>query len=164
VAESIDLNYWLDTYLQIAVGALSPEPGLVFVQPGGEVAWDECDCDGQGWSRVLGVVPVMGQMLAKGLPCGIQYWDLQLAVGVLRCVASVDARGNPPGAVKITDDGHRFATDASDLLQAVTCAPHTRSVTGLTPLGPLGGCAGSEVAFTVRVRACACPDDEGETP
>jgi len=159
MADTIDLNAWLEQYLQIAVDALDPKPGLVFVQPGGEVAWDNCDCDGQAWSRVITVAPVQGPILARGIPCGIQWWDIQLAVGVLRCVATVDDRGKAPTATQITADGKRFADDASTLLQAVTCAPSTRSVAGLTPLGPLGGCAGSEVAFTVRVNACACPDE-----
>lgn len=155
MSTSVDLNYWLDSYLAIATGAVAPV-GKSFVQPGGEVAWDQCDCDGQAWSRLLGIVPVLGQVKANGLPCGVLYWDLQLAVGVLRCVATVNDRGQFPTGPQITDDGHRFGTDAADLLQAVVCAPYTRTVVGVTPLGPLGGCAGSEVVFTVRVNACSC--------
>jgi hypothetical protein len=156
----VDVAGWLDRYLAIATAALDPVPGKTFIQPGGEVAWDQCDCDGQAWSRLVGIQPIVGQIRANGLPCGVQAWELQLAVGVLRCVHTVTDRGTFPTGPQITDDGHRFATDGANLLQAVTCAPYTRSIIGLTPLGPLGGCAGSEVVFTVRVNPCACPDPE----
>lgn len=159
VNTNVNLTYWLDAYLAITLAAVGPV-GKSFIQPGGEVAWDQCDCDGQAWSRVVAVTPVTGNNLANGMPCGILYWDLQLAVGVLRCVHTVTDRGTFPTGPQITEDGHKFAEDAANLLQAVTCAPYTRSVTGLTPLGPLGGCAGSEVVFTVRVKACACPPEE----
>lgn len=160
MADTIDLNLWLDQYLAIAVGALDPKPGKTFIQPGGEVAWDQCDCNGQAWARLVTAVPVLGQTLARGMPCGILAWDLQLAVGVLRCVHTVTDRGTFPTGAQITDDGHQFGEDAANLLQAVLCAPHTRQIIGLSPLGPLGGCAGSEVLFVVRVAACACPDED----
>ena len=159
MATTIDLNHWLDTYLAVAVAALDPVPGKTFIQPGGEVAWDQCDCDGQAWSRLVGVTPVITQIKANGFPCGIQAWDLQLAVGVLRCVHTVTDRGTFPTGPQINTDGLRFGTDAANLLQAVTCAPSTRQVLGVVPLGPLGGCAGSEVLFQVRANACACPEE-----
>jgi hypothetical protein len=158
VAATLDINGLLDHYLAVAVAALDPTPGKVFVQPGGEVAWDQCDCDGQAWSRLLEVAPVVGSTKANGMPCGILYWNLQMAVGVLRCVAVVNDRGVAPAAAKITADGHKFGADAANLLQAVVCDPQTVAIVGVTPLGPLGGCAGSEVLFSVRVQACACPE------
>ena len=160
MADTIDLNAWLDSYLAIGVGALTPAPGKTFVQPGGEVAWDQCDCDGQAWSRLLTASPVLGATLARGMPCGILAWDLQLAVGVLRCVHTVTDRGTFPTGVQITGNGHQFGADAANLLQAIVCAPYTRQVLGVSPLGPLGGCAGSEVLFVVRVPACPCPEED----
>lgn len=159
-ASTINIAAWLDRYLAVAMSALDPAPARQIVQPGLEVAWDEC-CDGQGWSRLIGVIPVLGANRANGMPCGIQWWNLQLAVGVIRCVHVVDDNGVAPSAAQITADGDQFATDVSDLLQAIVCDKYTYAVTGITPLGPQGGCAGSEVQFTVRVNACGCPP-EGE--
>lgn len=156
MADTINLGSWMDYYLTVAMAGLEPAPARQIIQPGTEVAWDEC-CDGMGWVRLLNVQPTPTATKANGMPCGIQWWNIQLAAGVLRCVDVVDDRGVAPTAEQITADGHEFALDASNLLQAIVCDRYTYQVSGVTPVGPQGGCAGSEVQFIVRVPACQCP-------
>jgi hypothetical protein len=158
-----DLNSWLDHYLAVAVEALGtpatettpaiPFMGKAFVQPGEQVAWDQCDCDGQAWVRLVRADPVYGTRKANGKRCVVR-WDVQLAVGVLRCVTGPSDRGTLPKAATITTEGHRFADDFAALLAAVECDQYTDTLLEAVPLGPEGGCAGSEVRFTVRTEPC----------
>lgn len=144
-------------YAALAAGALSPAPGrLIVIQPGAEVAWDQCDCDGQAWARIITVTTPEMRVKASGLPCGVSWWNVLMAVGVLRCVSPMADDGEPPSAAAVSADGGRFTADLSNLLQAVGCAPRTQSIVEGVPLGPQGGCAGSEVRFMVRVPVCGC--------
>ena len=148
-----DFKVYLDHYLDLIAAKLTPVPAKVFVQPGGEVAWDQEKCDGQAWSRIVSLAPVIGTRKANGVAC-IEWWDVTFAVGVLRCVANVNNRGKVPTAAQITADGHEFADDLVTLLTAIECDEYVRQVTGVTPLGPQGNMAGSEVQFIVRVQPC----------
>ena len=164
-----DIRKLLNFYLALAVEALSvpadeeagtpaiPFTGKQFVQPGTEVAWDQCDCDGQIWSRMVRAEPIYDTPKANGIPCVVR-WDVQLAVGVLRCVAQptqgTNGRVILPSGDQITDDGHRFADDILDLMTAIECDTSKYRVVEAVPLGPNGGCAGSEVRFIVRVTPC----------
>lgn len=148
-----DFNVYLDHYLAAASAALTPTPGKTFVQPGEEVAWDQCDCDGQAWSRLVTAVPVYGERKANGKRCVVR-WDVTFAVGVLRCVKVPNARGVLPTGPQITEDGHKFAADMLALMTMVECDQYVDSVLEAVPLGPQGSCAGSEVRFTVRVQPC----------
>jgi hypothetical protein len=158
-----DFNAFLDHYLEVAVAALGtpatdttpavPFGGKAFVQPGEEVAWDQCDCEGQAWSRLVRAQPVYGDRKANGKRCIVR-WDVQLAIGSLRCVTGPTDRGTLPKAATITAEGHRYANDFAALLSAVECDPYTDTVLEAVALGPNGGCAGSEVRFNVRVGPC----------
>lgn len=148
-----DFAAYLDFYLALIGGVLTPTPGKMFVQPGEEVAWDQCDCNGQAWSRLVNAVPVYGTSKANGIPCVVR-WDVTLAVGVLRCVAGPTDKGTLPKGETITADGHQFAADIATLMQAIECDPGVYRVLEAVPLGPQGGCAGSEVRFLVRLAPC----------
>ena len=150
---ALDFKAYLDHYVDLLGEALDPVPGKVFVQPGDEVAWDQCDCDGQAWAKIVNVLPVVGTRKADGRVC-VQWWDVTFAVGVLRCVAGPNQRGVLPNAKQITADGHRFADDLVALMGMVEGDSYVRQITQATPLGPQGGCAGSEVQFIVRVQPC----------
>lgn len=151
-----DFVAYLDHYVSEVGRVLDPTPGKLFAQPGGEVAWDQCDCAGQGWARFVSAVPVYGDRKANGRRC-VTRWDATFAVGVLRCVQSPTQKGQivrlPTGA-QITEDGHTFARDLVALMGMVECDQYVDSMIEALPLGPDGGCAGSEVRFTVRVQPC----------
>uniref|UniRef100_A0AAU7J891 Tail terminator n=1 Tax=Microbacterium phage Sunny TaxID=3144828 RepID=A0AAU7J891_9VIRU len=148
-----DFTASLTHYREAITGALTPTPGRIFSQPGGEVAWDQCDCDGQAWSRIVSLTPVIGTRKANGIAC-VEWWDVTFAVGVLRCVQGPTQRGNPPSATAVTADAERFATDLLALMAVIENDPYVRQITQATPLGPQGGCAGSEVQFIVRLEPC----------
>ena len=152
-----DIQGALDHYLAVAVAALDPVPGKQFVLAGNEVPWDQCDCDGQVWSRVVSMVPIIANVKANGQPCTVLRWELTLAVGVIRCVAvPAEGSGKLPSGAKMTLDGHKAATDMANLVQAVLCDPNTLTMPGALPLGAQGGCAGSEVTFTTKLTPCNC--------
>lgn len=144
---------YLDHYLALVAGSLVPAPGKTFVQPGEEVAWDQCDCNGQAWSRLVRAEPIYGTAKANGIPCVVR-WDVQMAVGVLRCVSGPTDKGTLPKGETITAEGHQFAADIAALMQAIECDGYTYRLLEAVPLGPQGGCAGSEVRFLVRIAPC----------
>ncbi|QDF19046.1 hypothetical protein SEA_BUSEPHILIS_31 [Microbacterium phage Busephilis] len=148
-----DFKVYLHHYRDLAEAALNPTPTRVFVQPGAEVAWDQEKCDGQAWSRLVSMTPVLGTRKANGVAC-VEWWDVTFAVGVLRCVANLDNRGRIPTAEQITADGDQFADDLVALLTAVECDQYVRQLVGVQPAGPQGNAAGSEVQFIVRVQPC----------
>ena len=147
---------WLHHYLDAAVAALDPVPTKQFILAGGEVPWDQCDCNGQVWARVVSLNPVLGPTKANGQPCVVQHWDLTMAIGVIRCVAVPSDSGKLPTGPRMTQDGDKAADDLARLVQAVVCDPLTSTIQGGVPLGAQGGCAGSEVTFGVRIKPCGC--------
>ena len=153
----LKVKEFLHHYLDVVVAALDPVPGKQFVLAGGEVPWDQCDCNGQVWSRVVNLQPVVGNTKANGQPCTVLHWEFTMAVGVIRCVAVPTESGKLPGGARMTQDGDRAALDLAAMIQAVVCDPLTYNVTSGVPLGALGGCAGSEVTFVVRLAPCGCP-------
>lgn len=144
---------YLTHYRDLIAERLEPTPGKVFIQPGGEVAWDQCDCEGQAWARFVTATPVLGTRKANGQSC-VEWWDVTFAVGVLRCVKGPTQRGILPSGEQISADGERFATDLVTLMTAIECDGFVRQIGQALPLGPSGGCAGSEVQFIVRVQPC----------
>jgi len=143
----------LEALLQCAAGALD-DCGVpaerVSLSPGSAVAWDDC-CAGQLWVRAISITPVQTQ------PCGYTTLTLQAGVGILRCVSVLDDIGTPPTPAELTADTLQSTTDASILLGAIMCCelPGVNGkgvrVTGGTPLGADGGCAGWEWTMTIPV-------------
>lgn len=154
------ITEFLDHYLTVAVNALDPVPGKQFILAGSEVPWDQCDCNGQVWARVSNVQPITGVTKASGYPCTVNWWELTLAVGVLRCVAVPSDSGKLPSGAKMTLDGHQASDDLANLIQAIICDPLTYNIASGAPIGAQGGCAGSEVTFIVRIKPCDCDEEE----
>lgn len=145
----------LSAAVYAAADALYPRPTRILLQPGAEVAWDEC-CGGQLWGRV---VRVSGRTKpGSGFnACAILFWEVVLAVGVIRCVAVSAEDGTAPSDEAITADAWQFLSDLAAIQEALACRVDLAGVGDFTPLGPQGGCAGGEWQFTVRVPVCACP-------
>jgi len=124
--------------------------GRVSLSPGSLVAWDDC-CDGQLWVRIVGVTPL------QTVPCAYTSLNLQVGVGIIRCVHVLTDNGDAPTPEELTADTLLGTKDASILLNAITCCelPGVNNrgirVTNGTPLGAQGGCAGWEWLMTVPV-------------
>jgi len=148
----------LKTYVDEALRALDPKPSRVIeVAPGSVVAWDDC-CGGQLWSRVVVVEPFIGRQSGASLPCGVLYWNVRVALGIIRCAHTLTDSGNAPAAHLVAQDGQEMLRDLAVLQEVVLCHPQTRSILNWTPLGPQGGCHGGEWQFTISVGTCACPE------
>lgn len=133
-----------------------PRPGRVHLMPGADVVWDDC-CDGQVWTRVISVTPNRG----KG-PCSVVSWTAEVAVGAVRCAATVDNRGNPPSPKAMTADTVAMLDDMHALEHVVQCSPHVSRIGGWRPIGPQGGCLGGEWTVNVRYGSCECEEgDDG---
>lgn len=153
---AVDLGPALERWLACATAVLEPV-GRAFVQPGFEVAWDDC-CDGQVWVRLVAVSPTPGLTVQKasGSPCGPEWLDVTAAVGVVRCVHVVDDDGHAPTPAALTADALRMTADQAALLDAVACCIQPRQIVRWDPLGPSGGCAGGEWVFVARWPGCDC--------
>lgn len=122
-------------------------PSRVLLMPGSEVVWDNCGNRGQLWVRVVSVVPHYPSGLrtnAMGVKCGPAAWDATIAVGVLRCVSTVDDRGRPPKALTMTKEMTQILDDASKISGVLVEAEEITEITVWNPLGPEGGLAGGE--------------------
>lgn len=146
----------LESMVIKAFEGLDPIPGRMIVAPGLEVAWDDC-CDGQVWTRLIQLLP----MVQQGAPgCGVVGWQATIGLGIVRCVATVNDSGQAPSAGQITADASQMTSDIDVLREVITCntfQPLERLVpTGWVPLGPLGGCAGGEWTMTGTLLQPAC--------
>jgi len=71
-------------------------------------------------------------------------WDATIAVGVLRCVATVDDRGRPPKASTMTKETNQILDDASAVGGVLMTTEKVTEINVWNPLGPEGGLAGGE--------------------
>lgn len=165
VAGNDPFSQILERALACADAALSPPVARAALYPGGQVAWDNCDCGGQVWVRLISLVPSGNPINNQGrnltTPCGVLMWTATIGVGVLRCAATVDDVGNAPTAAQLTADTVQMTTDLADLSAALQCcvAPQLNklSMVRWDPLGPDGGCVGGEWQVTALVDNCRCP-------
>lgn len=152
----------LSEYVNLAARALAPRPSrVVHVNPGGEVPWDEC-CAGQLAGRIITKIPRVGdQRSAAGLPCGVLYWDVTLALSIIRCIHVVIEDGPQqakiPTTAEMDADGMQMLADLAVLEEVILCHPRTTAMQSWVPLGAQGGCAGGEWVFVARVPGCPCP-------
>ena len=147
---------------QIEAVCALPPPGRVFLAPGLDVPHDDC-CEGGGqlWVRVIDQVPYRPSTRTLDR-CGSGMKTVRFGVGTVRCVHSLDARGNPPSAGTASDDAIELWQDANAVEQAFYCCLSLdadllgKSLDRYDPIGPLGGCAGGEWTISARVRSCGC--------
>jgi hypothetical protein len=157
MADPVGLSAELQRWLACAVAALDPPVGRAFVAPGLEVAWDDC-CAGQVWVRLLQLIPLpqFQKRKASGENCAVDVWEITAAIGVVRCVHSVDDDGQPPTPEELTADGIQGAEDMQALMGAIQCCVQPSAFVRWNPVGPMGGCAGGEWQFVSRIGGCGC--------
>jgi hypothetical protein len=149
--------------------------GRCCVQPGGAIILDEC-CDGTAWVRVdrvwlkaaAGTTQVRRDPIGwGGAPCGDQMVMMTLGLGVMRCAATIDERGTPPGCEVLEDESMRMLSDIDALYKTAVCCLEESSESFaiyatepllLIPQGPAGGCVGAELSVQYTVELCPCLD------
>lgn len=137
-------------------------PPRVFVNPGGEVAFDDC-CEhgGQLWVRVIRAHPVspIPTKVTREVPCQDPV-GVQLGLGIIRCVHVLGDDGDAPSADVLTADARQMVCDMASLLRAIECCDTDDEGTTLDqwlPIPAQGGCVGGEWTFWWTPRI-ACPD------
>jgi hypothetical protein len=135
----------------------------------GVLAWDGCDC-GVLAVQVTRVYPSRSFPTdASGAPdfqaCPVLYLAVDMTVTVLRCAPSPDDYGRPPSCDQLAVSAATWRADAATVRAALACClPVLRdagimeefALRGLRPVGPEGGCVGSEQSLTVGLCAPGC--------
>jgi hypothetical protein len=143
--------------------AVNPEPSrVIHIQPGAEVAWDESCGGGQLWGRVVTIAPATGTQPRSSAPCGVLYWNVVMAVGLIRCVAGLKSDGSPPSPSELSADGLQMVRDLQAIQQVILCHPQVSAITNWLPSGPQGAYAGGEWTFVVRIGVCPCDRPHAE--
>lgn len=139
--------------LACAEDALDPKPGRSQIVPGAASAWDDC-CESRGQLsvRLASYQPVYPERQGA-VPCGPLFYSARIGVEVVRCVSTVNDRGQAPSPAQVIADSGRMVEDMNALRTALLCC---ETVEGLQleswePAGPEGGCAGGEWIVRVRV-------------
>lgn len=142
-------------YVDLALADL-PEPKptrVIRTQPGSVATWDGAK-EGQLWIRLQGLSPTPAATPARmnGADlCAVAEWVATFQIGIIRCAATMDSRGNPPSPEAITADGVEGIDDMASILRTLADARWTRSVMTWTPTGPEGGFHGGYWTFTVAM-------------
>lgn len=153
----------LRSYSDDAAQALVPIPDrIIQIQPGQAAAWD-VNCDGQLWTRLISMTPnpsASPNRVRGAGTCAVPFWVATMELGIIRCAATMDNKGNAPKAPRITEDGVQGVDDMAVLLGVLQCSDFTRSITSWTPRGPEGGYHGGYWEFTVDMTNCiTCEED-----
>lgn len=125
---------------------------IVPIAPGMDVAWDD-PCNGYLYARVESIVPHVQVPRPAASGCRVAYFVVTVAMGLLRCAATVDSRGNPPTPAQIGADGLEMTADIATMAHVLQANDRTRDIVRWLPLGPQGGMHGGEWFFTFQVGA-----------
>lgn len=125
----------------------------------GEVAWDNCQC-GQLALTITRIYlsQQFPQDASRQQPCPTGAFVADCSLSIVRCVPGPDQNGNPPKSSELLtaagielQDAYFVWTTTECILKRLTDAlPYGLTdyvVIDQVPLGPLGGCAGTELHF-----------------
>jgi len=161
-------------------GTVGGDVCVCCLHPGTVAPMDHCcrceidgqDAEGQAWVTVTRIYPTTGrfpvQQLGEVSACNLQRWAADMTMGVYRCAAVPDSRGNPPACDGVTHDLAKVLSDAAAMRDAVHCCftgddtPDV-AVGEWTPVGPAGGCVGGQMTLTVGFGGCCPPAGPGAT-
>lgn len=146
----------LQAILTKADDGLSHKVWRKVISPG-TPAWDDCGCSdetGDGGLLTLHVISIepvySGSSSGSSAGCGPAMWRYTAALGVYRCVSTLDDDGLPPSEFNVTQDGLSVIRDMAELRAVLAC--ELPEITGVmraslgdwTPADPQGGCAGGQ--------------------
>lgn len=128
----------------------------------GEIAWDECDC-GQLAVTLKRLFPSSLfpiDQAAERANCSHAYIIAELSVSIVRCVPGFTEDGEPPTPDDLKDalllaasDAYLVRTTTQCILQGMyDAAPQTIAdflIGSQAVVGPLGGCAGTDLTVLV---------------
>lgn len=135
---------------------LAGAPARLCLVPGGAaVAWDDC-CAGQAWVRVVRIFSSTNfpnvdtsPMRCTGLVLAAEY-----EVGVIRCAATVNDRGEPPSIEELCRDVEHALDDARAVREAIMFDFAGEYPSGVVlgqwlPTEIEGGCVGGTMTVSV---------------
>lgn len=141
--------------LEVVLGRFPGVPGRVFLTPGLQVPWDDCD-GGLVAVRVIRIAPRMpqgAQPVGPNPMAQASGWVMRAAVQIVDCVATVDDLGNPPETSAVTAEAGIIWEAAEKALCALLLdlpKEYRCRIIEWVPLGPAGGMAGGEWVFEVE--------------
>ncbi len=152
-----------ETYAQAAQDALTeagrPANRVVPMAPGVSPAWD--DSCSQLYGRFVQAQPIQSGGQVGNAACGFPFYAVTLGLAVTRCVATPAEKGKRivlPAAEQVGADGLVMLGDLAVLETVIRCDKRTRSIVSGNSLPEMGGLAGVEWIYTVRVSVCGCPE------
>jgi hypothetical protein len=139
------------------------KPERVTVYPG-LIAWDECDCGLLAgavqqvfFSDDFPVPQGSGQPLPN-TACAAGFIVAQMVISVVRCAPTPNENEVSPTVMALTNAARVWTVDAHWTRHTVACRLQEMKdadeivdyvVNTQTPVGPEGGCVGSDIMFTV---------------
>jgi hypothetical protein len=140
--------------------AVTPEgaPDRACVVPGGEVAWDDCEC-GQLTVHHTAVYPSRSfpepDLAAPFTKCDPPFWVAEVVITMVRCVPHGDGE-NPPSCEGLEAAAAVQDRDIEAMQMGVTCclAGQFHQMRDHLTLGPSGACSGSELHVLVGFGNC----------
>ncbi|AWN07735.1 hypothetical protein HOT31_gp064 [Microbacterium phage Hendrix] len=158
ISEAMD---WVGSALwdivEQAKNALVPTPQrVIHITPGRQVPWDPEAACGIVGGRVLTMTPITGPKGSTNLPCGVVEYVATVGIQVARCIATVNDSLQAPTAQEIDMDGLQMTRDMANLLQVIQCHSAVRTIGAWNPYGAMGGMAGGEWTFQLRIPVCPC--------
>lgn len=111
---------------------------------------------GMAWVRLGTIYPstVVGVIEEAAGNCGSGI-GVDIEVGILRCAAMPDDRGNPPKPSALAASAKQCADDAMTMWRAISCCEAFGSkdfiLRGYSPAGPMGGLVGGTWALSVGI-------------
>lgn len=142
-------------------------PARYCVVPGGQVAWDDCECDGgQLTVHVATDYPAdtfpLQKLTGPFDKCDARWLVVELVVTVLRCVHTSDDRGKAPTCTQLAADGHQAFQDRWAVRRGAACCFADDNRLSRPPVllqeavsvGGEGQCAGVELHALVGFTNC----------
>lgn len=131
-------------------------PDRAFVSAGA-VAWDRCCDGGQLWVGVERIYAYSAFPAPAGIINCFPPLAADIVIGILRCAPTVNDQGEPPTVDALNTSSAQVYEDAYAVTNGVLCClvPTQRErlfvMGNQRPVGPSGGCTGSELRLTVAL-------------
>lgn len=144
---------------------LQPTPArVVHITPGRQLPWDPEAACGIVGGRVLTMTPITGPKGQTALPCGVMEYVATVGVQVARCIATVNDQMLSPTTLEMDADGLQMTRDMANLLLVIQNHPAVRTIGAWNPYGAMGGMAGGEWTFQLRIPVCLNPREMLQLP